>query len=161
MVKHQRFHLHLIDAQDRLRNLIGRRGLGDDAHLLALRRHDDALQFPPGEPRHKCNIGRMIRRQAELAQPAGKTEPAVVLHGAGIVRAALGMPAPSRLAIDDDAPHAECVELQRQHHPDRPASDDNDRDRQYPCWIAHTSISVPRTKRMMPEKSFAALPWAQ
>ena len=69
MIEHERCDLHLIAAQDRLRHLIGGRGIRHRALLLALGRHRDALQFPAVEAREVDDVGGMVRRQAQRGRP--------------------------------------------------------------------------------------------
>ncbi len=45
----KRFDVHLVGAQDRLGDLIGRGGLRHSAPFFRLRRHADAAQLPPGQ----------------------------------------------------------------------------------------------------------------
>ena len=123
------FDVHLVAAEDRLGHLVCRCGRAQRAHLLRLRRHRDARELPAVEARVVDDVGREPRGQAEPAQLRRDAEPAVVLHGAGIVGATLRMPSRPRLAFHDHRARAERVEVHRQRHADRAAADDDDRRR--------------------------------
>ena len=60
----------------------------------------------------------MIGRQAELAHLVGESELAVVLHRAGVLAIALGMPTLVRLGVEDRRFHAVEIEVECEHKAD-------------------------------------------
>jgi hypothetical protein len=156
VLEQELFDVNLIGAMQRLRHLIG---LGRGA-ILSLgfrrRRHRQPRQFEAAEAGEIDHVGRMIGGQAEAPQRCRNAEPPVMLHGARALRASFRMPARRLLGVEQHTAHAVPVEQQRQHQPDRPAADDEDRrgERGGGCGAGHVSSSLfftltsPRAKKL-------------
>ena len=119
--------IQLVRAQQRLRHLPGRGRFRHGALLLGLGRHAEPRQLVAVEPREIADIRRPVGRQAKCADLPRDAKPAVMLHGAGIVRRTLGVRADFRLGVEQHRSHAVAVKKQREQQAHRAAADDGDR----------------------------------
>ena len=72
----------------------------------------------------------MVGRQAQRANLVRETEPAIVLHRPGLRGVRLGVERSVGLGVDEQRADAATPELDCEHQPARPASDDQDVDLQ-------------------------------
>ena len=141
--KEEAFDVHLVDVKHRLGKLVSDRHVASHGDPLIAVRHREAEDFVLAQPGEVALIERMIGRQAELAHLVGESELAVVLHRAGVLAIALGMPALVRLGVEDRRFHAVEIEEEREHKADRAAPHDRDRCRQCLVVSHRTCVKMP------------------
>ena len=124
VLEQEALYVHLVGAVDGFKILVDTRRGDDGAHFFHFGWHHHARQFPGAVTGEVGNIGRVIGRKAEAAHLCGDAQAPVVLHGARVVRAALGVPARYFLVIEHDGLDAMAVEKQCEHQSDRTAAGD-------------------------------------
>ena len=124
VLEQEALYVHLVGAVDGFEILVDTRRGDDGAHFFLFRWHHHARQFPAVVTGEVGNIGRVICREAEAAHLCGDAQAPVVLHGARVVRAALGVPARYFLVVEHHGLDAMAVEKQCEHQSDRAAAGD-------------------------------------
>ena len=118
---------HLRDAVRQLGRAPGAGERPDDLARRPRRRQAEAGEFVFAVAGEIGNVGGIVRRQPLGAHLFGKTQPPVVLHGAGLGGVGRREPRRRGLLFEQNDRNAAAAELDGEREPARPAADDDNR----------------------------------